>query len=125
MAKLFSNLRARARGEHSDETATKSSIDQLHNKLNVLDKILSTQDYFAGPRFTIVEAFYMPVVNALFYAGEGSAIEQCENLASWWGRVSNRESWKKINQNWIEGLEYLLDNKKKSKVVYAGHSLSI
>ncbi|CAH0015771.1 unnamed protein product [Clonostachys rhizophaga] len=87
-----------ARGEHSDETATKNSIDQLHNKLNVLDKILSTQDYFAGSRFTIVDVFYMPVVIALFYAGEGPAIEQRENLASWWGRVSNRESWKKINE---------------------------
>ncbi|CAG9991215.1 unnamed protein product [Clonostachys byssicola] len=89
---------AGARGEHSDEAATRDSIDRLHNKLNVLDKILSTQDYFAGPQFTIVDAFYMPVISSLFDAGEGPAIKQRENLASWWERVSNRESWKKITK---------------------------
>ncbi|VUC24117.1 unnamed protein product [Clonostachys rosea] len=85
-------------GRPSDAAASKSSVENLHAKLDILDKILSDQDYLGGPRFTIIDAFYMPVMSSLHDAGEGHAIEQRKNLGSWWRNVSNRSSWKKITQ---------------------------
>ncbi|KAI8680710.1 hypothetical protein LRP88_04512 [Fusarium phalaenopsidis] len=86
-------------GIPSDEAATKASVEKLHAKLDVLDKILSKQSYLGGPGFSVVDIFYMPAVNALHQAGEGQAFEQRKNLGAWWSKVSSRDSWKKVNTN--------------------------
>ncbi|KAI8682095.1 hypothetical protein NCS55_00463900 [Fusarium keratoplasticum] len=86
-------------GISSDEVATKTGVEKLHAKLDVLDKILSKQSYLGGPDFTVVDIFYMPAVNALHEAGEGQAFERRKNLGAWWNKVSSRESWKKVNKN--------------------------
>ena len=95
----FLSNAVRAFGIPTDEAATKAGVEKLHAKLDVLDKILSEQSYLGGPGFTVVDIFYMPVVNALHQAGEGQAFEQRKNLGAWWNKVSSRESWKKVNQN--------------------------
>jgi glutathione S-transferase len=86
-------------GIPSDEITTKSSVTKLHAKLDVLEKILATQDYLGGAEFTIVDAFYMPAVHMLHQVGEGPAFQQRQNISSWWNRVSSRGSWKKVNGN--------------------------
>ncbi|KAK2596212.1 hypothetical protein QQS21_006360 [Conoideocrella luteorostrata] len=86
-----------ARGIPSDEAAIKSSTEKLHAKMDVLDQILGGQKYLGGPDFTIVDAFYMPAVDALYQAGESEAFEQRPNLSSWWKTVSQRASWQKVS----------------------------
>ncbi|KAH7220531.1 putative glutathione-S-transferase theta, GST [Fusarium oxysporum] len=45
-------------------------VTKLHAKLDVLDKILATQDYLGGAEFTVVDILYMPAMQMLRQAGQ-------------------------------------------------------
>ncbi|RKK72290.1 hypothetical protein BFJ69_g10207 [Fusarium oxysporum] len=57
-------------GRLSDEIATQTRVTKLHAKLDVLDKILATQDYLGGAEFTVVGILYMPAMQMLRQAGQ-------------------------------------------------------
>ncbi|PCD30460.1 hypothetical protein AU210_010141 [Fusarium oxysporum f. sp. radicis-cucumerinum] len=57
-------------GHLSDEIATQTRVTKLHAKLDVLDKILATQDYLGGAEFTVVDILYMPAMQMLRQAGQ-------------------------------------------------------
>ncbi|KAF9880461.1 putative glutathione-S-transferase theta, GST [Colletotrichum karsti] len=88
-----------SKGIATDEVACEAAVKRLHSILDILNKILDSQDYFAGDYFSLVDTFYMPTVGHLFHAGEGAAFESLPNLKAWWDRVSARESWKKVAQH--------------------------
>ncbi|KAM5364564.1 hypothetical protein ACJA88_013002 [Fusarium oxysporum] len=57
-------------GHLSDEIATQTRVTKLHAKLDVLDRILATQDYLGGAEFTVVDIHYMPAMQMLRQAGQ-------------------------------------------------------
>lgn len=60
----------------------------------VLDKQLVGRDFFVGD-FSLADICYAPYVEYLFAGKQGDLITNHKNLASWWGRVSERASWQK------------------------------
>ncbi|QKD58007.2 uncharacterized protein FOBCDRAFT_142714 [Fusarium oxysporum Fo47] len=57
-------------GHLSDDIATQTRVTKLHAKLDVLDRILATQDYLGGAEFTVVDILYMPAMQMLRQAGQ-------------------------------------------------------
>lgn len=84
------------RGIHAGEYVILEAVKKFHEKLDVLNQVLADQQYLGGPKFSLIDIFYMPAVDLLFKAGEGPAFEGRPNLGAWWARVSNRDSWKHV-----------------------------
>ncbi|TVY62942.1 Glutathione S-transferase [Fusarium oxysporum f. sp. cubense] len=54
-------------------------VTKLHAKLDVLDKILATQDYLGGAEFTVVDILYMPAMQMLRQAGQVCLRAACKH----------------------------------------------
>jgi glutathione S-transferase len=65
--------------------------------LIVFNKILGKQKYMGGDEFSLVDIFYLPLMQKLYVVGLGGLIDEQENVKAWWERVSTRESWKRVN----------------------------
>lgn len=69
---------------------------KLVPKLDVLDSILAKQEYMGGNEFSLVDIFYLSYAQTLIDGGEGHLFNDRQHLKAWWGKVSGRESWKKV-----------------------------
>ncbi|GKZ48429.1 hypothetical protein AbraIFM66951_000490 [Aspergillus brasiliensis] len=93
MQKMFNPMR----GIPCDEPLALQIIKRLEEKLDVLNTILGHQPFMVGESFSLVDIFYMPMVDMLYQAGQRQLFEDRSNLKVWWGKVSTRASWKKIS----------------------------
>ncbi|KAH7476125.1 hypothetical protein FOMA001_g11624 [Fusarium oxysporum f. sp. matthiolae] len=66
-------------GHLSDEIATQTRVTKLHAKLDVLDKILATQDYLGGAEFTVMDILYMPAMQMLRQADQVCLRAACKH----------------------------------------------
>jgi glutathione S-transferase len=68
----------------------------LQTALDVADRWLAENPYLAGQAFSYADIHWMPFVDYLVRVGLREDIERRRNLGSWWGRVSERPTWKKV-----------------------------
>ena len=62
----------------------------------VLDKALAGKTYLVNEQFTLADICYAPYLEyAMNNATAKAIITKHANLASWWGRVAERPSWRK------------------------------
>ena len=66
----------------------------LASKLDTLDSILSAHTYMAGNQFSLVDAFYMPLVHLLVGLGFRELVLERRHLKLWWEMVTQRKAWK-------------------------------
>ncbi|CAF0760156.1 unnamed protein product [Adineta ricciae] len=83
----------------SDEARVATLKQQLSEKLDVYDKILSKQPYLAGQEFTLADLFHLPYGSWLVKLGEGNLFESRPNVKSWWDRITSRPSWKAVQES--------------------------
>lgn len=81
-------------GRPIDEAALKDAREATAKVATILDKHLAGKDYFVGAQFTLADICYMPYVEYLFAGKQGDLITDHKNMAAWWGRVSERKSWR-------------------------------
>ncbi|CEN61846.1 hypothetical protein ASPCAL08494 [Aspergillus calidoustus] len=84
------------RGLPTIEAALEDSTTRLEAKLDILDTIVGTQRYMGGKEFSLIDIYYIPIVNMLYTAGMGFLFDKRPNLKAWWGSVSSRPTWTKI-----------------------------
>ncbi|KAH8703387.1 putative glutathione-S-transferase theta, GST [Talaromyces proteolyticus] len=84
------------RGKKTDEFAVTAALEVLQMKLDILDDILSKQQYLAGQTFSLVDIFYAPTISGLIRAGETELITSRSHLNDWWLRFTARPSWKMV-----------------------------
>ncbi|KAH7110247.1 putative glutathione-S-transferase theta, GST [Dactylonectria macrodidyma] len=70
------------KGIHADTSLTLEAVKKLYEKLDVLYLVLADQQYIGGQTFSLIDIFYMPVVDMLFQAGEGGAFKERPNLGA-------------------------------------------
>ena len=78
----------------ADEAILKEGREATTKVVAILDQHLEGKDYFVGSQFTLADICYMPYVDYLFAGRQGDLITDHRNMASWWGRVSERKSWR-------------------------------
>jgi len=103
----FSNL-----GD-ADEKQVNELKEQLNQKLDVYDKILSNQPYLAGQvnifvcknfiliflffqTFTLADLFHLPYGAWLVKIGEEDLFNSRPNVKKWWEKITSRSSWKTV-----------------------------
>ncbi|CAK5274990.1 unnamed protein product [Mycena citricolor] len=85
----------RMRGLKTDEAKLNASIESLHAKLDVYEKILSSQKYLAGSTLTIADLIHLPWLYALGHA-KFDAFTGRPSVTRWYEEMSVRESWQAV-----------------------------
>ncbi|GKT76868.1 glutathione S-transferase 3 [Colletotrichum tofieldiae] len=63
---------------------------------DVAERLLQDKDYMAGKEFTLVDIYYIPLIQRLFVCGYGDVILSREAVSAWWDRCINRPAIKKM-----------------------------
>ncbi len=79
-----------------DETVVAQERKKLEDYSNIIDEILARQEYMAGNDFSLVDIYYIPLVERLFACGEGDLISSKKNINAWWERCMTRPAVKKF-----------------------------
>lgn len=79
-----------------EESVLADAGTKVKDALTVFDKHLASNEYFAGGQFSIADISLMPYVEYAMGTPVKDMINAHANVAKWWGRVSGRDSWKKV-----------------------------
>lgn len=71
---------------------------KLTETLGILDAHLAKHPALAGETFSLADISYMPYVEYMMMTPSKELLLKWPNVMSWWGRVSERASWKKVTQ---------------------------
>ncbi|UNI25011.1 Glutathione transferase [Purpureocillium takamizusanense] len=84
-------------GLHVDEAVVSSALKSVEAFFDVAERrLLQRGDYMAGREFTLVDIFYIPLIQRLFACGYGDVILERGAVSAWWDRVTNRPAIKKL-----------------------------
>lgn len=83
-------------GKEPDMAVVQSAKAEVAKVLDVADKAMASREYLAGSSFSLADICWLPYIQYLFVAGEGSLVTDRPNVAAWWKRVSTRPTWQKI-----------------------------
>lgn len=73
------------------------SFKEVKKALAVLDKILTSRDYMAGPEYSLVDIYYTPWMKAMFNdAGHKELLDEFSNVGAWWRKIIDRPPVKKL-----------------------------
>jgi glutathione S-transferase len=111
-------------GGQTDETAVEEARKEVSMHFGILEGVLVKQDgeFMGGKEWSLVDIFYIPVVQRLIDVGEGEAIfgEDGEGkgnvrVKNWWGRCLEREPVKKFVDEMLkfEDVKKRLEARKK------------
>ncbi|CAF3518256.1 unnamed protein product [Fusarium graminearum] len=78
-----------------NEQVVKDAVKAVEAFFDVAEKFLSEREYMAGNEFTLVDIYYVPLVQRLFVCGFGNAITERPAVSAWWERISTRPAVQK------------------------------
>ena len=81
-------------GKPVDEAAVAEGRKGVERALEVMERQLSKTPYIAGNDFTLADIGFMPYIEYLFAAKQGDLFDKFPKAAAWWGKISERPSWK-------------------------------
>ena len=79
-----------------DTIIIENAMPKVEHALDVAEKRLAEEPYFAGKTFSLADISWMPYIEFLFPSGLGELVNDRPSLKAWWERVSQRPSWVKI-----------------------------
>ena len=74
---------------HNDAAVTEA-LKSLDAFLDVAEQTLQRQEYMAGSEFSLVDIFYIPLVQRLFVMDHGDLVSSREAVSGWWERCMSR-----------------------------------
>jgi glutathione S-transferase len=79
-----------------DDAVLESAGKALEHTLNIMEKALTSQLYFAGSQFSLADISYMPYVEYTINTPVKETYARFPAVLAWWTRVSERPSWRKV-----------------------------
>jgi len=79
-----------------EQAVLDSALASLETAFSALQKPLTTQPFLAGEKFTIADIGYMPYLEHFASTPVQQKLEQFPHVVAWWGRLRERDSWRKI-----------------------------
>ncbi|MEZ4363090.1 MAG: glutathione S-transferase N-terminal domain-containing protein [Kofleriaceae bacterium] len=74
--------------------ALTNAENKLTAALTIMDAHLAKHPYFAGQQFSLADVSFMPYVDYLLMTPAKDLVLKWPNVAAWWGRASDRQSWR-------------------------------
>lgn len=86
----FEKFAKKFMGLPPDDGVVSDALRSVEMFFDVAEHLLSHKDYMAGNDFTLIDIFYIPLVQRLFACGYGDVIVSREAVGAWWDRCVNR-----------------------------------
>ncbi|KAH7309868.1 glutathione S-transferase [Stachybotrys elegans] len=77
-------------GIPTDEAAVAEASRSLATFFDVTERLLQEKDYMAGPTFTLVDIYYIPLIRRLFMCGYEELVFSRKAVRAWWERCMER-----------------------------------
>ncbi|EFQ33699.1 glutathione S-transferase domain-containing protein [Colletotrichum graminicola M1.001] len=92
----FEKFAKKFMGLPADEAVVSAALKSVEMFFNVAEGLLQKQEYMAGKDFTLVDIYYIPMIQRLFACGYGDVIQSRKAVSAWWDRVINRPAIQKL-----------------------------
>jgi glutathione S-transferase len=86
----FEKFAKRFMGLLPDEAVVSGALRSVEMFFDVAEGFLQHRDYMAGNNFTLVDIYYIPLIQRLFACGYGDIVVSREAVSAWWDRCVNR-----------------------------------
>lgn len=86
----FEKFAKRFMGLPPDEAVVSDALRAVEIFFDVAERHLHHKDYMAGNDFTLVDIYYIPVIQRLLACGYGDIIVNREAVSAWWDRCVKR-----------------------------------
>ncbi|KAI7972295.1 hypothetical protein EIK77_003366 [Talaromyces pinophilus] len=73
-----------------DEAVVSDALRSVEMFFDVAEDLLHDREYMAGNDFTLVDIYYIPLIQRLFACGYGDIISSRKAVNAWWERCVNR-----------------------------------
>lgn len=73
-----------------NDAAVTEALKSLETFFDIAEQTLQRQEYMAGSEFSLVDIFYIPLVQRLFVMGHGDLVSSREAVNDWWKRCISR-----------------------------------
>ncbi|TQS32445.1 hypothetical protein Golomagni_07237 [Golovinomyces magnicellulatus] len=77
-------------GLPTDEAVVEQALKAVNSFFDVAETLLQERDYMAGDTFTLVDIYYIPLIQRLFACGYQEVIHSRKAVNSWWTRCTSR-----------------------------------
>lgn len=92
----FEKFAKRFMGLPADEAVVSGALRSVEAFFDVAERVLQERDYMAGKEFTLVDIYYIPLINRLLVCGHGDIILSRKAVSAWWDRIINRPAIEKL-----------------------------
>ncbi|KAF0319215.1 hypothetical protein GQ607_013608 [Colletotrichum asianum] len=79
-----------------DETIVSGATQSIEAFFGVAERSLQRRDYMSGEDFTLVDIYYVPLIQRLFVCGYADLILSRKAVSAWWNRVVNRPAIQQV-----------------------------
>ena len=86
----FEKFAKKFMGLPPDDAAVLDALRSVEMFFDVVEPLLREKDYMAGNDFTLVDVYYIPLIQRLFACGYGDVIVTRDAVSAWWDRCTNR-----------------------------------
>ncbi|KAH8807675.1 putative glutathione-S-transferase theta, GST [Xylogone sp. PMI_703] len=86
----FEKFAKRFMGLPPNEAAVSDALRSVETFFDVAERLLHRKEYMAGNDFTLVDIYYIPLIQRLFACGHGDIITSRQAVNAWWDRCVNR-----------------------------------
>lgn len=86
----FEKFAKRFMGLPADEAVVSNALRSVEAFFEVAEGLLRDKEYMAGNEFTLVDIYYIPLIQRLFACGYGDVIVSRAAVSAWWDRCVNR-----------------------------------
>jgi glutathione S-transferase len=92
----FEKFAKRFIGLPADGAVVAAALKSVEAFFDVAERLLQNKEYMAGNDFTLVDIYYIPLIQRLFACGYGGVIVSRGAVRAWWDRCVNRPAIQKL-----------------------------
>jgi len=79
-----------------NDAVVSDALRSVEMFFDVAEGLLHHKDHMAGNDFTLIDIYYIPLVQRLFACGYGDIISNRQAVNAWWNRCVNRPAIQKL-----------------------------
>ncbi|KAM0342401.1 hypothetical protein ACHAPU_009588 [Fusarium lateritium] len=92
----FEKFAKKFMGRPPNEAVVTEALKSVEAFFDIAERLLEEKSYMAGSEFTLVDIYYIPLIQRLFMCGYGESITSRKAVSGWWDRVINRPAIQKM-----------------------------
>lgn len=83
-------------GLPTDEAVVSDALQSVEKFFDVMEPLLQDRDYMAGNDFSLIDIYYIPMIQRLFVCGYREVILSRQAVSAWWKRCIGRPAVQKM-----------------------------